>query len=89
MLNKAGNGAIIQGRPDDVSVVQVGKTADFATAAKAAGALSIGAGSGYMGGVGMHVDISPGNTVALASAKYWGSGGRAANAPSWLRGIMA
>ena len=33
-LAKAGNGAIIQGRPDDVSVVQVGKTADFATAAQ-------------------------------------------------------
>ena len=31
-LSKAGNGAIIQGRPDDVGVVQVGKTADFATA---------------------------------------------------------
>lgn len=62
---------------------------DFAKAAKDAGALSIGAGPGYMGGVGMHVDISPGNTVAAASAKYWGSGGRAANAPSWLRSIMA
>jgi hypothetical protein len=31
-LSKAGNGAIIQGRPEDVSVVQVGKTADFQTA---------------------------------------------------------
>ena len=31
-LAKAGNGAIIQGRPDDVGVVQVGKTADFRTA---------------------------------------------------------
>ena len=31
-LSKAGNGAIIQGRPDDVGVVQVGKTADFAKA---------------------------------------------------------
>tara|TARA_E500000318_G_scaffold67278_1_gene62107 strand:+ start:356 stop:1894 length:1539 start_codon:yes stop_codon:yes gene_type:complete len=31
-LAKAGNGAIIQGRPDDIGVVQVGKTADFATA---------------------------------------------------------
>ena len=31
-LAKAGNGAIIQGRPDDVSVVQVGKQADFGTA---------------------------------------------------------
>ena len=33
-LSKAGNGAIIQGRPEDVGVVQVGKTADFATAAQ-------------------------------------------------------
>ena len=31
-LAKAGNGAIIQGRPDDIGVVQVGKTADFKTA---------------------------------------------------------
>ena len=31
-LANAGNGAIIQGRPDDVGVVQVGKTADFRTA---------------------------------------------------------
>ena len=31
-LANAGNGAIIQGRPDDVGVVQVGKTADFQTA---------------------------------------------------------
>ena len=35
-LAKAGNGAIIQGRPEDVGVVQVGKTADFATAAQTA-----------------------------------------------------
>jgi len=32
-LASAGNGAIIQGRPEDVGVIQVGKTADFATAA--------------------------------------------------------
>ena len=31
-LATAGNGAIIQGRPDDIGVVQVGKTADFSTA---------------------------------------------------------
>jgi hypothetical protein len=30
-LARASNGAIIQGRPDDVGVVQVGKTADFRT----------------------------------------------------------
>jgi len=31
-LAEAGNGAIVQGRPDDIGVVQVGKTADFSTA---------------------------------------------------------
>ena len=30
----AGNGAIVQGRPEDIGVVQVGKTADFRTAAE-------------------------------------------------------
>ena len=35
-LANAGNGAIIQGRPEDVSVVQVGKQADMATAAQLA-----------------------------------------------------
>ena len=69
-------------------VNNVAEASDFAAAAKAAGAISIGAGSGYMASVGMHVDIAPGNTVALASAKYWGASGRSANAPSWLRGIM-
>ena len=33
-LAQAGNGAIIQGRPEDVGVVQVGKSADFATASQ-------------------------------------------------------
>ena len=33
-LAQAGNGAIVQGRPEDVQVVQVGKSADFATAAQ-------------------------------------------------------
>jgi len=31
-IAEAGNGAIVQGRPDDVGVIQVGKTADFRTA---------------------------------------------------------
>ena len=31
-LANAGNGAIVQGRPDDIGVVQVGKSADFGTA---------------------------------------------------------
>ena len=35
-LRKSGNGAIVMGRPDDIGVVQVGKTADFKTAAEMA-----------------------------------------------------
>jgi hypothetical protein len=35
----AGNGAIVQGRPEDIGVVQVGKTADFRTAAEMAATL--------------------------------------------------
>ena len=38
-LAQAGNGAIVQGRPDDVAVIQVGKTADFRTAYEMAGGL--------------------------------------------------
>jgi hypothetical protein len=38
-LAKAGNGAIVQGRPDDIGVVQVGKTADFGTAYEMMGLL--------------------------------------------------
>ena len=38
-IAQAGNGAIVQGRPDDVAVIQVGKTADFRTAAEQAGTL--------------------------------------------------
>lgn len=38
-IAQAGNGAIVQGRPDDVSVIQVGKTADFKTAYEMAGQL--------------------------------------------------
>ncbi len=36
----AGNGAIVQGRPDDVGVIQVGKTADFKTAYEMIGQLT-------------------------------------------------
>ena len=39
-LAAAGNGAIVQGRPDDIGVVQVGKSADFATAYQMIGELS-------------------------------------------------
>jgi hypothetical protein len=39
-LAAAGNGAIVQGRPDDIGVVQVGKTADFRTAYEMVGSLT-------------------------------------------------
>src|SRR6056300_1829708 len=39
-LAKAGNGAIVQGRPDDIGVIQVGKTADFSTAQEMVGMLT-------------------------------------------------
>ena len=38
-LAKAGNGAIVQGRPDDIGVIQVGKTADFQPAYQLMGQL--------------------------------------------------
>ena len=38
-IAQAGNGAIVQGRPDDIGVNQVGKTADFRTAAELANQL--------------------------------------------------
>ena len=38
-LAQAGNGAIVQGRPDDIGVIQIGKTADFQTAYELMGRL--------------------------------------------------
>src|SRR5210317_132719 len=38
-LANAGNGAIVQGRPEDVQVVKVGKTADFRTASEMSNSL--------------------------------------------------
>ena len=47
-LAKAGNGAIIQGRPEDVAVVQVGKTADFTTAANMAQSIERRVGEAFL-----------------------------------------
>jgi hypothetical protein len=47
-LAQAGNGAIVQGRPEDVQVVQVGKSADFATAAQMAQTLERRIGDGFL-----------------------------------------
>ena len=68
--------------------VQSQELRDWCQQAKNAGATAIGAGVGYMGNVGVHLDISAGNTVPAGSAKYWGAAGRSANAPQWLISIM-
>ena len=47
-LAQAGNGAIIQGRPDDIGVIQVGKTADFRTAYEMAGTLERRLGEAFL-----------------------------------------
>ena len=47
-LAKAGNGAIVQGRPDDVAVVQVQKSADFRTASEMATVLERRIGEAFM-----------------------------------------
>ena len=47
-IANAGNGAIVQGRPDDVAVIQVGKTADFRTASEMASTLERRIGEGFL-----------------------------------------
>ena len=47
-LANAGNGAIVQGRPDEIGVVQVGKTADFRTAAEMAQQLGSRINDGFL-----------------------------------------
>lgn len=49
---------------------------NFVTAAAAAGATGIGAGSDYMGPYRLH--------VGFGRPTYWGADGRRANAPDWL-----
>lgn len=68
--------------------VQSQELRNWCQQAKNAGATAIGAGVGYMGNVGIHLDISSGNTVPAGSATYWGAGGRSANAPQWLINVM-
>ena len=47
-LSKSANGAIVQGRPEDVGVVQVGKTADFSTAAQLAATIEKRISDGFL-----------------------------------------
>jgi len=54
--------------------------AKFIAACVANGAKGIGAGPGYMGGVGVHVDL----WGDRAGAETWGAGGRSANTPTYV-----
>lgn len=47
-IANAGNGAIVQGKPDDVAVIQVGKTADFRTAAEMVGGIERRIGDAFL-----------------------------------------
>ena len=75
--------------PADVPLIQ-----NFLREAKNAGATGIGAGNGYMGDNGFHVDIAAKFGQAPGGSPYWGgrpdgSGRiRAKNAPQWLKDIM-
>ena len=74
--------------PADVPLIQ-----NFIREAKRAGATGIGAGNGYMGNNGFHIDNAAKYGQANPNATYWGGledNGtfRAKNAPQWLRTIM-
>lgn len=75
--------------PADVPLIQ-----NFLAEAKRAGATGIGAGNGYMGNNGFHVDIAKQFGQAQGGSPYWGglpdANGRirANNAPQFLKDIM-
>lgn len=86
------NEILSQNNSDELPVI-----IKFIEECKNAGATAVGTGLPYMtandlGGNGIHVDISSGNTVQ-STASYWGGAPidgryRAAGAPTWLREIM-
>lgn len=75
--------------PADVPLIQ-----NFLSEAKKAGATGIGAGNGYMGNNGFHVDNAAKYGQAPGGSSFWGGLAdgqgriRAKNAPSWLKTIM-
>lgn len=86
---KNGNGRILSlDNPADVPLIQ-----NYIAEAKRAGATGIGAGNGYMGNDGIHIDNAAKYGQANPNATYWGGledNGtfRARNAPQWLKTIM-
>lgn len=70
-------------RQSDVPLMQ-----SFTAKLKQAGATGIGIGTSYMGGVGIHVDISYGRNPGVPNSSYWGNGHTGAGAVAWLPAIM-
>ena len=60
----------------------------FVKACRRRGATGIGMGPGYMGGVGIHVDIAYGKSTSIPPL-CWGAGGSPANAPGWLKSAFS
>jgi hypothetical protein len=82
------------GRAADLQLIKDGQTltfsdssgaqvAAFVTAAAARGSTGIGAGVAYMGNKTIHVGF--GTSVNDRTKLTWGAGGRAVNAPTWLK----
>jgi hypothetical protein len=73
--------------PDDIPILS-----EFVRAAKQAGCTGAGMGPGYMGAVGLHIDMSWGNSVPAGSgAVTWGDHkpGGSGRTPVWLRQAFA
>jgi len=60
----------------------------FVQAARSAGATAIGAGNGYMGNTGIHLDIAKGQPGVSAAYTWGGRNARYRSTPTWLRQIM-
>lgn len=75
---------IVDGRTLSFSDLDGGETVErFVTAAAAHGANGIGAGVGYMGPQTLHIGF--GADASDHRKIVWGAGGKAKNAPQWLR----
>ena len=62
----------------------------FVRACRAAGIQAVGAGPGYMAAAkAIHIDIAAGKGVGAGPGTHWGKDDRIANAPQWLKDIMA
>lgn len=62
---------------------------EYVRALVANGIKAVGIGSSYMGGVGVHVDISYGKNPGVPAATHWGNNHSSAGSIPWLPPIMS